>query len=91
MAGFIEIANLDKLPPATGICLSVPAKEVAVFNAEGTRHSRCVLHQGLRWDQVSWKAMSLMRQVRCSNNGAGLKGFDPQKVTTKDHQVTTQK
>jgi hypothetical protein len=88
MAGFIEIANSDKLPPATGICLSVLAQEVALFNAEGMICAMADASsiKGCRWEQASWKALSLMPHARRSHNGAGLKGSIRRKSRRKTNK-----
>jgi hypothetical protein len=75
MAGFIEIANLDKLPPATDYWLAPTwPRRTALFNAEGTICAMADASSinGCRWEQASWKALSLMRHARRANNGAGL-------------------
>jgi 3-phenylpropionate/trans-cinnamate dioxygenase ferredoxin subunit len=36
MAGFIEVARLDRLPPGSGAPFTVAENDIALFNVEGT-------------------------------------------------------
>ncbi len=48
MAGFLEVARLDQVPPGTGNSFTVGGKGVAVFNVDGAIYAidNSCLHQG---------------------------------------------
>jgi nitrite reductase/ring-hydroxylating ferredoxin subunit len=49
MANYIEVANLEQLPPGRGTTVSVEGKDIALFNVDGTVYAMddACLHQGL--------------------------------------------
>ena len=49
MANYIEVANLEQLPPGRGTTVSIEGKEIALFNVDGTVYAMddACLHQGV--------------------------------------------
>jgi len=49
MANYIEVANLNQLPPGRNTAVSVDGKEIALFNVGGTIYATddACLHQGV--------------------------------------------
>ncbi len=49
MANYVEVANLDQLPPGRGTTVSIEGKDIALFNVDGTVYAMddSCLHQGL--------------------------------------------
>ena len=49
MANYIELANLDQLPPGRNMAVSVEGKEIALFNVGGTVYATddACLHHGV--------------------------------------------
>ena len=35
MSDFVEVAQLDEVPPGTGNCFTVAGKDIALFNVDG--------------------------------------------------------
>ena len=49
MANYVEVANLEQLPPGRGTAVTIEGKDIALFNVDGTIYAMddgC-LHQGL--------------------------------------------
>ena len=49
MANYIEVANLEQLPPGRGTTVSIEGKDIALFNVDGTVYAMdgSCLHQGV--------------------------------------------
>lgn len=49
MANYIEVANLEQLPPGRGTTVSIEGKEIALFNVDGTVYAidDACLHHGV--------------------------------------------
>ena len=49
MASYIEVANLEQLPPGRGTTVSIEGKDIALFNVNGTVYAMddTCLHQGV--------------------------------------------
>ena len=49
MANYIEVANLEQLPPGRGTTVSIEGKDIALFNVDGTVYAMddTCLHQGV--------------------------------------------
>jgi nitrite reductase/ring-hydroxylating ferredoxin subunit len=49
MANYVEVANLDQLPPGRNMAVSVEGKELALFNVDGSVYAMddACLHQGV--------------------------------------------
>ena len=49
MANYIEVANLEQLPPGRGTTVSIKGKDIALFNVDGTVYAMddTCLHQGV--------------------------------------------
>jgi nitrite reductase/ring-hydroxylating ferredoxin subunit len=49
VANYVEVANLEQLPPGRGTAVTIEGKDIALFNVDGTIYAMddgC-LHQGL--------------------------------------------
>ena len=49
MANYIEVANLEQLPPGRGTVVAIDGKDVALFNVDGTVYAieDACLHYGM--------------------------------------------
>jgi nitrite reductase/ring-hydroxylating ferredoxin subunit len=49
MANYVEVANLEQLPPGRGTTVSIEGKEIALFNVDGTVYAidDACLHHGV--------------------------------------------
>ena len=65
MANYMELANLDQLPPGRGTAVSVEGKEIALFNVDGTVYAMddTCLHHGrvARNFKTRWQDRHLSR------------------------------
>lgn len=57
---FVEAARLERIPPGTGMSLTVAGREVVIFNVDGTIYAmeNSSLHKGASLSTGSWTAKS---------------------------------
>jgi nitrite reductase/ring-hydroxylating ferredoxin subunit len=69
MANYVEVGDVEQLPPGRGTVVKVEGKDVALFNVDGTFYAieDACLHQGCRSELRSWRARSSPVEVTDGN------------------------